>query len=127
MSYTSKFTERFDIDTSDVFFRELSGSPPSPRSKSMIYSSAYLNTSNDSNLSDQIPTRPLSVPNLANSVQPIAIPKKSKSVMIDEIDLSPSSAKPHDAIANKFKQLISSLSKKKHPTSSVKSTISTKF
>ena len=122
MSYTSKFTERFDIDTSDSFFRELSGSPP--RTKSMIYSSVY-NTSNDSNLSDQMPTRPLSVPNLANVTQPISIPKKSKSIIMDEIDISPT--KPHDAIANKFKQLISSLSRKKHPTSSVKSVISTKF
>ena len=123
MSFTSKFTERFDIDPSQSIIQELSTTPHSQSSYS-VYSTHSL-TLSDPVLTDQIIT--------TTKTQPIAIPKKSNK---NTRNMSYSSPKEHGSTAkdhtgSKLKHFLSTLSRKRDRPSSVSSTlaraISTKY
>ncbi|CAO3644519.1 unnamed protein product [Mucor fragilis] len=122
MSYTSKFTERFDIDPSQSMMQELSTTPHS-NSSSSVYSTPSL-TLSDPVLTDQSTTA---------TSRPIAIPKK-KNTNTRSMSTSPqqdhcSNSKDH--AGSKFKHFLSTLSRKRDrssvSSSSLSRAISTKY
>jgi hypothetical protein len=118
MSYTSKFTERFDIHPSESMIQEPTA-PSSPRLSS-VYSSpdlVYSDTSLNNHHSLII----------ASTVKPIAIPqKKNKSISATPPNSPPQSTeKHHDAIASKFKNFLSTISKKRNRSTSIGSLVTT--
>lgn len=123
MSYTSKFTERFDIDPSDALIQGIIA-PPSPKPSSM-YSTPDLIISNSS-LQSHVST-------ITSTVKPIAIPSqnKAKNIAVATPPNSPpqnTEKQPYDALASKFKNFFSTISKKRNRSASVSSfvAISTK-
>lgn len=124
MSFTSKFTERFDIDPSQSMVQELSSTPQS-QSSSSVYSTPSL-TLSDPVFTDQAIT--------TTNTQPIAIPKKNND---NTRSMSNSPPKKHGSTAkdhtgSKFKHFLNTLSKKRDRSSSVSSStlaraISTKY
>lgn len=111
MSYTSKFTERFDIDPSDPILQEINA-PPSPKS-CPIYCSPESYMSNSS-LHSQVSSK-------STNTKGIAIPQKKRNVITVTPPCSPpqNSEKHHDALASKLKKIVNSISKKKNRSSSV--------
>ncbi|CAO0794598.1 unnamed protein product [Mucor circinelloides] len=122
MSFTSKFTERFDIDPSQTMMQELSTTPHS-NSSSSVYSTPSL-TLSDPVLTDQSTTA---------TSHPIAIPKKNANTR----SMSTSPQQEHctntkDHTGSKFKHFLSTLSRKRDrpasvSTSSLSRAISTKY
>lgn len=109
-SYTSKFTERFDIDPSDSNLLEIPGppSPLSPKSCPVFYS-PELDISSPS-INSQGSSK-------AISIIGIPIPQKKKNAIST---VTPPCSPPqssekhhHDDLASRFKKIVNSISKKK--------------
>ncbi|KAG2235994.1 hypothetical protein BDF21DRAFT_408998 [Thamnidium elegans] len=111
MSYTSKFTEIFDIDPSDPILQEINA-PPSPKS-CPVYYSPELDLSHSS-LHSQISSK-------STNTKGIAIPQKKRNAITVTPPCSPprNSEKHHEALASKLKKIVNSISKKKDSSSSV--------
>ncbi|KAK4510444.1 uncharacterized protein ATC70_004874 [Mucor velutinosus] len=122
MSFTSKFTERFDIDPSQSMMLDLSTTPHSD-SLASVYSTPSL-TLSDPVLTDQSTTA---------TSRPIAIPKKN-NIKNRSMSTSPQQEhcpSPKDHAGSKFKHFLSTLSRKRDrssvSSSSLSRAISTKY
>ncbi|OAD08996.1 hypothetical protein MUCCIDRAFT_159164 [Mucor lusitanicus CBS 277.49] len=123
MSFTSKFTERFDIDPSQSMMQELSTTPHS-NSSSSVYSTPSLTLSDPVLTTDQSTTA---------TSRPIAIPKKNNA-KTRSMSTSPQQehcANSKDHAGSKFKHFLSTLSRKRDrssvSSSSLSRAISTKY